>query len=109
MTSVGPVIAEEQRWLNPQALGQNAKEKRMETFETIRAVLAWSSLLNLGMLTFAAIVMMVAGDAIKGIHSRLYGLSDTDLDRAYFQYMANYKIMIFVFNLAPYLAMRIVG
>ena len=52
---------------------------------------------------------MAAGGAIKGIHSRLYSLSDADLDRAYFQYMANYKIAIFVFNLAPYLAMRIVG
>lgn len=81
----------------------------MENFETVRAVLGWSSLLNLGVLAYAAIVVMVAGDAIKGIHSRLYGVSDADLDRAYFQYMANYKIMIFVFNLAPYLAMRIVG
>ena len=81
----------------------------METFETIRAVLAWSSLLNLGMLTFAAIIMTVAGDAVKRIHSRFYSLSDTDLDCAYFQYLGNYKIMIFVFNLAPYLAMRIVG
>lgn len=81
----------------------------METFEIIRAVLGWSSLLNLGMLTFAAIVTMVAGDAVKGIHSRFYSLSDADLDRAYFQYLGNYKIMIFVFNLAPYLAMRIVG
>ncbi len=81
----------------------------MENFETVRAVLGWSSLLNLGMLAFAAILVMVAGDPIKRIHSRLYGLSGADLDRAYFQYMANYKIMIFVFNLAPYLAMRIVG
>ena len=81
----------------------------MEAFETVRAVLGWSSLLNLGLLTFAAIVVMVAGDEIKRIHSRLYGLSDADLDRAYFQSLANYKVMIFVFNLAPYLAMRIVG
>jgi len=81
----------------------------MENFETVRAVLGWSSLINLGLLTFGAIVVMVAGDAIKRTHSRLYGLSEADLDRAYFQYMANYKVMIFVFNLAPYLAMRIVG
>ena len=81
----------------------------METFETVRAVLGWSTLLNLGVLGFAAIAVMAAGGAIKGIHSRLYSLSDADLDRAYFQYMANYKIAIFVFNLAPYLAMRIVG
>ena len=81
----------------------------METFETVRAVLGWSTLLNMGILVFASIVVAVAGDALKRIHSSLYGLSDADLDRAYFQYMANYKIMILVFNLAPYLAMRIVA
>lgn len=81
----------------------------MENFETLRAVLGWSTVLNLGLLIFAAIVLMFAGDKIKEVHSRLYGLSSVDLDRAYFQYMANYKIMIFVFNLAPYLAMRIVA
>jgi len=81
----------------------------LENFETLRAVLGWSTVLNLGLLIFAAIVLMFAGDKIKEVHSRLYGLSSVDLDRAYFQYMANYKIMIFVFNLAPYLAMRIVA
>lgn len=81
----------------------------MESLETARAVLGWSSVLNLSMLVFAAIVLLVAGEPIKRIHTRLYGLSDADLDRSYFQYLANYKIMIFVFNLAPYLAIRIVG
>jgi len=72
-------------------------------------VLGWSTALNMGLLFFAAIVVILAGDTIKGIHSRLYGLSGADLDRTYFQYMANYKIMSFVFNLAPDLAMHIVG
>ena len=81
----------------------------METFEIVRAVLGWSSLFNLAVLLLAAVVVTVAGDTLKSIHSSFYGLSDADLDRAYFQYMANYKIMILVFNLGPYLAMRIVG
>jgi hypothetical protein len=37
----------------------------------------------------------------------MFGLDDTDLSRAYFQYLAQYKILIFVFNLMPYLALRI--
>ena len=81
----------------------------MDSFDTVRAVLGWSSVLNMGLLSIAAIALLVAGDAIKGIHSRLYGLPEADLDRAYFQYMANFKVMIFVFNLAPYAAMCIVG
>jgi hypothetical protein len=37
----------------------------------------------------------------------MFGLEDADLSRAYFQYLAQYKILVFVFNLMPYLALRI--
>jgi hypothetical protein len=51
---------------------------------------------------------MLAGGPIKRLHAKMFGLSEEDLSRAYFQYLAQYKIAIFVFNLAPYLALRIV-
>jgi hypothetical protein len=79
----------------------------MDSMETAAAILGWCTVLNMGLLIFAALILMVAGDPIKRIHSSLFGLSDDDLSRAYFQYLAQYKIMIFVFNLGPYLALRI--
>lgn len=36
----------------------------------------------------------------------MFGLSQDDLSRAYFQYLAQYKIAIFVLNIAPYLALK---
>jgi hypothetical protein len=38
----------------------------------------------------------------------MFDLAEADLSRAYFQYLAQYKILIFVFNLMPYLALRII-
>jgi len=32
-----------------------------------------------------------------------------DLARAYFQYLAQFKIAVIVFNLAPYIAMRLMA
>ena len=52
---------------------------------------------------------MLASAPIKRLHGRMLGLSEDDLSRAYFQYLAQYKIAVFVFNLAPYLALRIVA
>ena len=80
----------------------------MDSLEIFRAALGWCTVLNTGMLTFAAIVLMVGSRPIKKLHEQMYGLSDADLSRAYFQYLAQYKIAIFVFNLAPYVALRIV-
>jgi hypothetical protein len=36
-------------------------------------------------------------------------LSEVDLLRAYFQYMAQYKIVVLVFFLAPYVALKLMG
>jgi len=63
----------------------------------------------MGMLMFAAILLIVLGGPIKKAHGRMYGLAEDDLSRAYFQYLAQYKIAIFVFNLAPYVAIRLSG
>jgi hypothetical protein len=81
----------------------------MESLQTARAVLAWCTVLNLGLLVLASLAVTVVGGPIRQLHAKMFGLSEDDLSRAYFQYLAHYKIAIFVFNLAPYLALRIVG
>ena len=48
-------------------------------------------------------------NTIMLIHQKMLGMSETDLSKVYFQYMAQYKIFIFIFNLVPYLALRVVG
>jgi hypothetical protein len=81
----------------------------MESMQAIREVLGWSTVLNLGLLVFSSLVLIIAGSSIKRLHARMFDLAEADLSRAYFQYLAQYKIAILVFNLVPYLALRIVG
>jgi hypothetical protein len=81
----------------------------MDSVETIREILGWCTILNVGVLVFSSLLLMIAGSPIKRIHAKMFGLSEDDLSRAYFQYLAQYKIATLVFNLAPYLALRIVG
>jgi hypothetical protein len=79
----------------------------MASMETLAAFLGWCTLINIGMLTFAALLLAYMRGTISKIHGSMFDLDDTDLSRAYFQYLAQYKILIFVFNLMPYLALRI--
>lgn len=72
-------------------------------------LLGWCTLLNIGLLMLAFAALTVARKPILAIHNRLTGLEPAELSRAYFNYLANYKILIFVFNLVPYLALRIMG
>ena len=80
----------------------------MESTQIALEILGWSTVINLGVLTFSFIVVVVGGSSVKRIHAKLFGLSESDLSRAYFQYLAQYKIAIFVFNLAPYAALKII-
>ncbi len=70
---------------------------------------AWCSAINLGLLIFSSIAIMALRDPIAKLHSRLTGVPEADLPRLYFQFLANFKIAVLVFNLVPYLALRIMG
>ncbi len=81
----------------------------MMTIQTLTAFLAWCTVFNLGMLIFASSLLVLMRGAIMKVHGKMMGLSEEDLSRAYFQYLAQYKIAIFVFNLMPYLALRLIA
>lgn len=63
----------------------------------------------MAMLIFAAVLTMALRDWMIDIHSSWYGIVKADLPNIYFRYLANYKIAFFVFNLVPYLALRIMA
>ena len=81
----------------------------MMTLETLTTFLGWCTLLNMGVLAFTAIVLGVMRGPISRLHGQLSGLSEADLSRAYFQYQAQYKIVVLAFNFVPYMALRIVA
>lgn len=81
----------------------------MDSMQTAREVLGWCTALNIGVLVLSSLILMFAGSSIRQVHSKMFGLSESDLSRGYFQSLAQYKTAILIFNLAPYLALRIVG
>jgi len=77
------------------------------TIETLTELLGWTSVINLAILCLSTLTVIAMRGTIATIHSRLFGLDAKDLGRAYFQYLAQYKIAIFAFNIAPYIALKV--
>lgn len=75
--------------------------------ETLTTFLGWCSLINLSLLILATISLVVFKDLVTRVHSKLFGLEDENLHREYFRYLANFKILVLVFNLVPYLVLRL--
>jgi len=73
----------------------------------ITTFLGWCTVINMGILVFAAIFLFIFKSFAISSHSKLTGVDEPKLPVLYFSYMANYKIGILIFNLVPYLALTL--
>jgi hypothetical protein len=79
----------------------------MFTMSTLTEFLGWSSVINICILIIASLSLMLMRDSLTSLHGKMFGLDNRDLSRAYFQYIAQYKIAIFILNIVPYIALKI--
>ncbi len=76
---------------------------------TLTAFFGWCTVINSAILLITSIAVIAMQATIARTHGKLFKLPEEALSRAYFQYLANYKIAIIVLNLAPYIALRIIA
>jgi hypothetical protein len=79
----------------------------MMTTETLTEFFGWASVINIAVLLISSILVIVMRDPISKLHSKFFGLDQQDLGRAYFLYLAQYKIAMIVLSIAPYIALKI--
>ena len=79
------------------------------TVEIIRDVLGWCSVINVGLLLFWWLWFMLGHDFIYRFHGKWFKLSMERFDAIHYTLIGIFKIGIFLFNIVPYLALRIVG
>ena len=79
------------------------------TLEAIRSTLAWCTVINLGLLTWWFLFFILAHDWTYRFHSKWFNLSVEKFDSIHYAGIAFFKSLVIMFNLVPYLALRIVG
>ncbi len=79
------------------------------TLEVIRKVLAWSLVINYGVLIWWFLMFLLAHDWMYRVHKKWFKLSVETFDAFHYGGMGLFKLGIFLFNLAPYIALHIVG
>jgi len=81
----------------------------MDSIETIREFLGWCSVINIGMLFISTIMLTVMRSWVVKIHASMTGVSEAELPRIYIEFLGNYKILIIVFNVVPYLSLMLMA
>jgi hypothetical protein len=79
------------------------------TITALTEFLGWTSVINIAILSLTTVALITMRKTVTNIHARLFNLDEKDLGRAYFQYLAQYKIAIIVLNITPYLALKLMG
>lgn len=68
--------------------------------------LGWCTAINFSMMLFSTLLTTGRlGEWTRTVHSNLFGINTDRLSLAYFRFLANYKLLVIVFNLVPYLAL----
>ncbi|MCA0871661.1 hypothetical protein LCL97_12555 [Seohaeicola saemankumensis] len=79
------------------------------TLATLTALFGWMTVLNFAMMLFTMAILLVARDWATGFQARLFGLPQDEVNRVFYTWLGNYKLLTLVFALIPYLALRIVA
>jgi len=77
------------------------------TADRFQAVLGWCAIFNYAVLYLWFLWFAVAGDGLRRLVGRWFRVPREQFDGAQLLAMTVYKIAIFLFVLAPYIALRI--
>ncbi len=79
------------------------------SIDLLRLFFLWCSIINIGLLVIAFVFFKVAHRWIYAIHGGWYRLTEEQFNQAIYQMMILYKICLIVFNIVPYIALRIIS
>jgi len=77
------------------------------TVEIVLAMLGWSTLIHFGIFFLWFLAFARPNDWLYRFHSKWFKLSKETFHALHYGAMSFYKLTIIVFNLVPYLALRI--
>lgn len=81
----------------------------MITLPQLTELLGWAAVINLSFLVLVFITLTAMKKTIMPMHSKMFGINESDLNIIYFKYMASYKTLTIIFMVAPYIALKIMG
>jgi len=74
----------------------------------LEVFLLWCLIINYSILIIWFLMIAVAKDFIYNIHAKWFDITREKLDSINYMWMGFYKLSIFLFNLAPYVALQMI-
>lgn len=75
----------------------------------LQSFLGWCIIINYALLLFWFALLPRAGSWVYGFQARLFGIDPATVRDEHFHLMGQFKLMIMIFNIAPWLALLLMG
>jgi hypothetical protein len=72
----------------------------------LKTVFGWMTLINFVVLIVSTAGVITFRTTIHTVHGSMFSLDPSELDLVYFQYLGWFKVLWIIFNLVPYIALR---
>ena len=79
------------------------------TIDQLREFLGWCAVINIGLLLWWFLFFALAHDFVYRLHGKWFKLSVERFDAIHYAGMAYFKLTVFVLNVVPYFALRIIA
>ena len=78
------------------------------TIDMVRNFFLWCSIINVGLLLISFVMFWVGRGMIYRIHSKWFAISKEQFAMLWYAMIGFYKMIVFVFNIVPYIALCII-
>ena len=69
----------------------------------------WCTVLNMGLLILSFLILAFARDFVYKVHGKWFPMSQERFNMVLYLFIGIYKIMVFVFNVIPWVVLAIIG
>ena len=76
--------------------------------EALTEFFKWMSIINIGLLLFSTFAVMIFKPLMLNIHTKLFGISETQASVIAYAYLGLLKALTIVFSIVPYIALLII-
>jgi len=76
---------------------------------TLTSFFGWCSVLNMGLLLLWSLFFLVAPDLVYRTQKKFVPISRENFDLVMYSFLGLFKLLVLVFNVIPWIALRIIG
>ena len=78
------------------------------TIYEIREVLGWCSLINVALMVVMFLILWLGRSWVYKMHSRMFPITESQFNMAIYSFLGAYKLLVYMFNIIPWIALCIV-